>query len=122
MKPALDQTLQEQPKSAPDRTVDCRRCGQPITHRKFLIEAGGGSQHTFRNPAGYSFHVICYSEASGCRSVGAATEQESWFEGCAWSLAVCSGCQQHLGWYYSGRLTFLGLIATRLSDGGTAVG
>ncbi len=103
-----------EPKAQPEPTINCRQCGHLITRAKHKTEVEGQWEFTFRNPAGYSFHLQCYRQASGCLTAGHPTARDSWFPGCAWSLALCSGCQQHLGWHFSGQEHFWGLIATRL--------
>lgn len=99
----------------PDRVVRCRACGHAITRPGAALEVEGAHEHTFRNPAGYSFHVLCYREAPGCLCVGTATTQDTWFPGYAWSFALCEECHEHLGWRYArASEAFFGLIATRL--------
>lgn len=100
-----DTTVQTQ------KSVRCKSCGYVITSPAFAIEP---HEHTFRNPAGYSFHVLCYSDAPGTADAGEATKEASWFSGYAWTFAVCVQCHNHLGWWYSGQNRFAGLIATRL--------
>lgn len=94
-----------------DPVVRCRSCGHAITRPGAATEVLGAHEHTFRNPAGYSFHVLCFDEAPGCLTLGPATLAATWFPGYAWALAVCGGCHEHLGWSYG---AFFGLIATRL--------
>lgn len=94
--------------------VLCSSCQHALTSPKHAIEMGGAHEHTFRNPVAYSYHVLCYSEAPGCLRVGEPTSEASWFPGCAWSFALCGGCQQHVGCHYVGARSFFGLIATRL--------
>lgn len=116
MKPQLDDSEQtlEQARTQPDVPLCCRACGQ-------VLATGDGrrikSEHTFRNPAGYSFHVVVPVEARGLRLDGPAVERDSWFPGFAWRIALCGGCGIHLGWEFEGRdePDFAGLIATRLS-------
>lgn len=93
------------------KDVRCKNCGYTITSPSFEIQP---HEHTFRNPAGYSFHVLCYSAAPGAAEAGAPTTEASWFEGHAWSFAICVQCHNHLGWWYVGPTSFAGLIATRL--------
>lgn len=115
MKPALDPTSLTQVQPKPEKAIVCRACGHVVTHKRFQHEINGAHEHTFRNPAAYSFHLVCYSEAPGCVVEGPATTDATWFAGYAWSFALCGGCQQHLGWWYAGRNgSFAGLIATRL--------
>lgn len=96
------------------KQVLCAGCQHPVTSPGQAIDMGGAHEHTFRNPAAYSFHVLCYAEAPGAIVVGDPTPEASWFGGYAWSFALCGRCQQHLGWRYVGPRTFFGLIATRL--------
>lgn len=93
------------------KSIRCRNCESEITSPSFAIQP---HEHTFRNPAGYSFHVLCFSDAPGAAELGDSTEEASWFAGYAWAFAVCRQCQNHLGWWYSGEKRFAGLIATRL--------
>ena len=93
------------------KSVRCRNCEYEITDPSWKIEP---HEHTFRNPAGYSFHVLCYSDAPGAIEVGDATAEASWFAGYEWTFAVCTQCHNHLGWWYAGKSRFAGLIATRL--------
>ncbi|MGE0491522.1 MAG: cereblon family protein [Vulcanimicrobiota bacterium] len=108
--------LDAQPALEPVRAIVCRACGAAVTSSRQAIEIDGRHEHTFRNPAGYSFHVLCFREAPGVRAMGAPTTEACWFAGYAWSLALCGECQQHLGWRYSSaeQSPFHGLIATRL--------
>lgn len=93
------------------RDVRCKNCEHVITSRSLAIEP---HEHTFRNPGGYSFHVVCYSDAPGALVTGSPTTDASWFAGYAWTFAVCAQCHNHLGWWYTGKDRFAGLIATRL--------
>ncbi len=101
-----------------DRGISCKVCGNPVTGKKWILERGGSFEHTFRNPAGYSFHVVCFSQAWGCELRGNFSSEATWFPGFAWCFAICAVCGRHLGWYYSDEQTrqsgFYGLIATRL--------
>jgi len=94
-----------------DKNIRCRQCQHEITKASLAIQP---HEHTFRNPGGYSFHVLCYSTAPGASDIGERTDEASWFPGHAWSFAVCQQCNNHLGWWYHGKNTFIGLIATRL--------
>lgn len=93
------------------KTVRCKSCEHVITDPTLAVQP---HEHTFRNPGGYSFHVLCYSDAPGASEVGEATTEASWFPDYAWTFAVCGQCHIHLGWWYSGPDRFAGLIATRL--------
>lgn len=102
----------------PERMLLCRACGHAITFEKSAIAVQGDHEHTFRNPAGYSFHVRCFEEAPGVQISGAPTPEASWFAGTVWRFASCQRCQEHLGWRYEGSRNFYGLIATRLTSAG----
>lgn len=103
--------LEEKQDAEEQKSVRCRTCNYEITEPAFAIQP---HEHTYRNPAGYSFHVLCYSDAPGAAEAGELTSEASWFAGYAWSFAVCKQCHNHLGWWYSGKTRFAGLIATRL--------
>lgn len=64
----------------------------------------GAHEHTFVNPAGFSFHIGCFSAAPGCTHHGALEAAFSWFPGWSWQLAACARCGNHLGWLYRAEL------------------
>jgi hypothetical protein len=103
----LDEVTEEKTQKA----VRCKNCEHVVTSPELAVQP---HEHTFRNPGGYSFHVLCYSDAPGAADVGDATTQDSWFPKYAWTFAICAQCQNHLGWWYVGPDRFAGLIATRL--------
>lgn len=94
-----------------EKVVRCRQCDNEVTKPGFAIKP---HEHTFRNPAGYSFHILCYSDAPGALDLGASTDEATWFPKHAWSFAECGQCRNHLGWWYVGPTRFVGLIATRV--------
>lgn len=115
MAESLSPTLAVESQPRPDPTVRCQQCQHPITSRSQAIQVQGAHEHTFRNPAGYSFHVLCFRNAAGALRIGTPTPEATWFASYSWSFAVCEECQQHLGWFYDGPEDgFAGLIATRL--------
>lgn len=103
--------LEEKTDVQSQKTIRCKSCGHDITRPALAIEP---HEHTFRNPAGYSFHVLCFSDAPGAADVGDSTTEACWFPGYAWTFAICMQCKSHLGWWYNGSDRFAGLIATRL--------
>ena len=111
--PATDHQAEVQPQ----RPICCRACGQVVAERAHLGAAVEENEHTFRNPAGYSFHVMVFSQARGCRAVGPPTSEASWFPGSCWQIALCGECEVHLGWHFTGgeNGSFYGLIVTRLT-------
>lgn len=101
-----------------DNRIRCKVCRHPVTTADQAIRVQGGHEHTFRNPAAYSYHVRCFSDAPGCISEGAPTPMATWFAGFDWCFALCRECHEHLGWWYVGaQQSFVGLIATRLQEG-----
>ncbi|MEW6280582.1 MAG: cereblon family protein [Candidatus Eremiobacterota bacterium] len=119
MSEATQTTVEQKPAAQLEGTVRCRSCGHEVTRQRLAIEVQGAHEHTFRNPAGYSFHVLCFSDAPGCLKAGTPTSQDTWFRGYAWSYALCGQCQGHLGWWFSSTGdSFAGLIATRLLRAG----
>lgn len=114
IEPTTTADLKPEPAPRPDPSVLCRACSHSITNLRQAIEVGGSHEHTFRNPAGYSFHVLCYRQAPGALRTGAPTTLDTWFPGYAWTYALCQQCQVHLGWFFQGEEGFAGLIATRL--------
>ena len=102
----------------PRRRLYCLRCQALVTDSGARVERRGRHVHVFVNPEGLEFRIGCFARAPGCRSVGAATRQWTWFPGFAWQVAVCSGCGAHLGWRYSGADadSFHGLILATLVE------
>lgn len=92
----------------------CRACGAGITDEGQRRAVDGSHSHTRTNPAGIRFTFGCFREAPGCRCLGAATDEHTWFAGCRWRIAACGGCGEHLGWVFSGADCFFGLILLRL--------
>lgn len=103
--------IEEKTEQKQDKVVRCKNCNHTITRAAFAIEP---HEHTFRNPAGYSFHLLCYSDAPGAGETGQPTTEATWFPGYAWSFAFCQECLNHLGWWFNGSDRFAGLIATRV--------
>lgn len=111
---APEVTVESDTEVAPDNTVRCAACGHDVTDRRLAIEVSGSHWHRCRNPAGWSFQIGCFSDAPGCSSDGSATDHATWFPGYAWCFAPCGSCGTHLGWWYLGRDTFVGLIVSRI--------
>lgn len=78
---------------------------------------GGAYSHTFTNPHQQVFHIGCFRVVPGCRCIGAAIEEHSWFSGFRWRVALCGECQVHVGWRFTGSNAplFHGLILARLT-------
>jgi len=102
--------------------IFCRNCHTPVTSKNEQATIGNADEYRFTNPSGILYHIRCFSNAHGCNIVGMPTEQDSWFLGYQWQLAICTECHEHLGWYYQDcgsarhQRFFFGLIADRLMD------
>ena len=92
----------------------CAWCHQRVANERDRFSFDGQDEFTFTNPEGIRFDIITFSEAQGCRQVGVATLDHTWFAGHAWSYCLCKECGQHLGWYYAGQHSFVGLIRSRI--------
>lgn len=102
-----------------DDALYCAACGHLMTRGRWRIAMGGDHQHTFFNPAGRIFRVVCFKEAPGAATAGEPTDAFTWFRGYDWVYALCRGCGRHVGWQYIGDASpavFFGLIAPRLTD------
>jgi hypothetical protein len=82
------------------RILACAGCGQPVTTRAARIEVAGAHEHTFANPAGFSYRIGCFSEATGCIPVGEPSTYWSWFPPHSWQVEQCATCREHLGWLF----------------------
>jgi hypothetical protein len=104
-----------------DDRVRCAQCRAVVTTGSLAVSRGGRHEHTFRNPAGYSWTVRCFRDASGCTSAGVLTPEATWFAGYEWCYAHCSTCGRHLGWWFVGSgPSFVALIVPRITYGGPA--
>jgi hypothetical protein len=99
-----------------DKFILCAQCLNLIAKESDQIVIGGAHRHTFANPHGILFEIVCFSFADGCRYVGPSTDEFTWFKGYVWRIAVCGKCLVHLGWHYisPGKDSFYGLIIDRL--------
>jgi hypothetical protein len=95
----------------------CIVCNKKITSDKEKFEFNNQSEFQFINPGGYYYNILTFSDADGCIEFGEPTMEFTWFEEHAWSYAVCSRCNNHLGWNYTGKYSFYGLIKSRLVKG-----
>jgi hypothetical protein len=95
----------------------CVVCNKKITSDKDRFEYNNQSEFQFINPGGYYFNILTFSHANGCKELGEPTMEFTWFEGHSWLYASCRLCSNHLGWKYSGKYSFYGLIKERLVKG-----
>ena len=92
----------------------CRACDHPITSARARIAVSSATASK-TNPAGLTFHIGCFRRAPGARGFGRACAEHSWFAGHTWRIALCGGCETHLGWaFQAAGEGFHGLILDRL--------
>lgn len=96
----------------------CRYCGSAITQTTEKMAIARHEHHRFTNPAGITYSIGCFHNAPGCDIHGTPTMEDTWFGGYLWQVATCSGCHDHLGWYYENTKNqfFFGLIQSRLIE------
>ena len=92
----------------------CAWCLNRVANEQDRFDYNGKDEFHFSNPAGIHFDIITFLQTLGCRQSGLPTLADTWFPGHAWSYCTCSGCGQHLGWYYAGQHFFAGLIKERI--------
>ena len=103
--------------SGKEKRLFCALCRYPVTHEDERVPVNGRHEHTCTNPAGHTFGIGCFREAPGCGAIGEATEAHTWFKGYAWRIAICAGCEHHLGWRFQASADyFFGLILDRLTS------
>lgn len=100
-----------------DDTLFCSECGEGLTRERWRMQVFGSHEHTFFNPAGLIFNLLCFEDAPGGLEVGEATSNYTWFAGHRWRIAVCGACDVHIGWSFTAtgsNSCFFALIAERL--------
>lgn len=95
----------------------CLNCSKKITSDKERFFYEEQSEFQFKNPDGFVFDIITFNSAEGSVETGQPTLEFTWFPEHSWSYAICSRCGLHLGWKYSGKYSFYGLIKARLVRG-----
>jgi hypothetical protein len=95
----------------PEKTIRCRGCEHEITKPSLAIQP---HEHTFTNPFGLVFHIVCYGDAPGANSIGEPTKVATWFPGYAWTMGICKVCSLHVGWWFQNDDRFIGLIVGRI--------
>lgn len=94
--------------------VFCRRCDAVVARTSDRVMTGPDDLHTFVNPRGEVFDLVCFFRADGAVTVGEPTLEYTWFPGHAWRFAMCRSCAVQLGWRYDGAPGFWGLIRAGL--------
>jgi hypothetical protein len=92
----------------------CAWCHNRVATEKDRFPYNGKDEFTFSNPERIRFAIITFSRTLGCRQTGVPTLEHTWFPGYAWSYCLCGNCGQHLGWYYTRKIEFAGLIIARI--------
>ncbi len=118
--PALIVDIEAQTDSTADaseRRICCAACGHPLTRETEQASITGAHQHQRMNPHGFEYDVRIFRSAPGCREVGQATIEHTWFAGYAWRVSLCGGCGEHVGWFFqaAGADRFHALISDRIS-------
>lgn len=103
-----DQTLETGPAQAPDDTLYCAVCGAPVTRTRWATSRRDAHEHVVFNPTGHLFRLRCFSQAPGAYPVGPPSDHFTWFPGHDWQVALCLGCDRHLGWKYLSARDYLG--------------
>lgn len=104
--------------SKSQRKIRCASCHTHLSEWKHLVAVHQATPfHKFTNPQGLVFRIFTVSHCLAIQNVSSPTTEHTWFSGYAWSVCICLGCGEHLGWsYYSANLqphAFVGLIEGR---------
>ena len=103
--------------SEPVRWLQCLHCNQNVTRSSDRIEVNGKHEHSFINPVGVIYRIGCFGRAVGIIEVGEASSHFTWFAGHVWRIALCRGCERHLGWTFrGGESHFSGLVLNQLKE------
>lgn len=101
----------------PTRWLECLYCNQKITRTSDRVQVDGKHLHSFINPAGVIYRIGCFGSATGVVEVGEQSDVFTWFAGHVWRVALCVGCEQHLGWgFHAGESQFYGLVLAQLRE------
>jgi hypothetical protein len=98
-----------------ERVWRCAACGGSVARDRDRVPLEGAATRAFVNPDGAEYVIAGFTEAEGCADASGPSTYWSWFAGCSWQVAVCTACRAHLGWRFSGRAAFHGLIVDRLT-------
>lgn len=109
-----NKTKPQRTSEQPEYKLCCSVCKSYITDNLQHLEIEGRHSHSKTNPANQTFLIRCFSSVKNCKIVGEKTAQHSWFMGCQWQFVHCKSCSTQLGWYFSGRHDFYGLIEEQL--------
>lgn len=113
-KKQLDKKIKAKDES--EQLICCAVCHSQISSIKDLCEIEGDVQHSKINPAGLRYTFYCFALAPGCKEEGGPVSEHTWFTGCLWQFASCRNCGNQLGWFFTGRHSFFGLIQERIIE------
>ena len=79
----------------------CRECGMRLASDAECISVGGRPiRAAFVNPDGVTCEILTLASVGNLARATVSTEDNTWFEGYAWSPVACVTCEAHLGWRY----------------------
>jgi cereblon len=86
-------------------TLHCVECGHlwGAADKVMSLQAGEGSA-AYVNCHGWVHSLVCLREVNaGALALMSdePTEQDCWFPGYAWTIALCARCMGHAGWRYT---------------------
>eukprot|EP00941_MAST-03F_sp_MAST-3F-sp1_P005501 g5501.t1 len=95
-----------------DRPVFCCcRCESPIAEAKDIFRMSENMLAAFVNPGGFVHETLTLKSVrilsnrdqiqTGVMFQGQPSEENSWFPGYAWTIAVCGVCGKHMGWRFN---------------------
>lgn len=113
--------LEDKEKEQEDWFV-CRNCGQRLTQPSDETAIQGSHTHTFANPSGFVYEIVCFATARGYSFLGPPSKEFTWFAGHSWRIAICADCLIHLGWYFTSQDggSFFGFIVDRITRQGSS--
>ena len=89
-------------------TLACVGCHEPVCRKQDMFAMSSlGLGGMYVNPHGHVHDVLTVRRLAldDTRAVvalvGAASEENSWFPGYAWTIVSCAHCDNHLGWRFT---------------------
>jgi hypothetical protein len=107
-------TREQKDEAGDERVVRCCVCEREVARLRDRVQVGDGELHTFVNPQGQVFELVCFARAEGAVAIGEPTLEFTWFPGHAWRYGRCRTCGVQLGWFYEGASSFWGLVHAAL--------
>jgi hypothetical protein len=118
--PLPDEVERSEASTEDEKWVRCAACGARLAPAEARIDVNGAHEHSFMNPSGLRFVVVCFGVAPGCNPLGEPSAVWTWFPGHSWQVALCKGCGTHVGWSFQAAgasvdASFHGLILDRIA-------